>query len=1550
MASALQQPWISTLVESELKTALNSLKSYVSGQLELVKGNRHCRPGEVEIRFSKQRQVQVTEFPGGLRNPYDAVLSDGYHHIHAIFDIDAAQSFAEKTHRNYQEIAGGIIVLNSYYLIVNSALAPTLLTLRILDFKLQGSEGSPLIGRPKDILMHGEVALSAGKLDRLCAPTQESTQAQLSSSTSQDKSSQLSGGFATQMDHGTAGLILSPAVAQNRRTTNDDAFVARLAGLAKDDQAEIPNSTDELVRVPILGPISAGKADAMKSKLDKGANMRFSQASIPLISSGNVEKELGSKPADQALENHGHLYSRSKDAEKENSLEHVETQQSPPDQPVVHTVQLQSAPLFVDLLQRNDAFEGLKRVPRQFVRISEDQQNLLERNDCWYEPQVGDRPRYANVPPKVMDDLTEFRIRQPTKPLAEVLRVIHSPQDSEDDSDDKSDDDSAYDDTAEQPISDYDEESLGASQKPVYHDNPELSSNDKPSPHSSQIQKGRIPSSGPIIVDLRSGGDDDTDDEDRISWEPTPDSDDVAHHPSIDRTASQPQSISELPSTPSTPFAPSWEPQVKPHARAPVNIPSSSPTKEEELELAIPYAVGDIFDPEDVQEQGSANMSQELPSTAPPSSRYIQVKRTPYVKSRSFDEVSLRRTATGSNRTKDDGSSDPVIPATFNETSSSNMQVSSLVDQAPTSVDRLSSTQMLPKEHMDTHAQTNATHDGVRVENNRLASKEIQAKEQTGDKTFALDDRESAESRISSARHQRLSQNSRVQRLGGDLDTTLSWVSPSPKLNAGHLLNAVEPSTGIIHAQMGRNTVLASPQTHLSKRDRQMVFSDVKFDETTSEDKELAELLFEEKRRAQVAKRNFRAREKLTRLGPGATIEPPILTSSPHLVVATNSRKPLIPEQHGPRVLLSSTPDPFQGNDQVLAGASDGWFPAQDRLDSEEGQSPSIEVSQDSSPIRPSSGAHEYRPVPNNEEECVTHVTPQPKPVEQSSHPNSLAPSSPSSALPEKDDRVDEYNDAHVDECIDEFSFHEASALGISAAESNQAGRCKDVTSTPRSAEREISAKPEGDDQDELVEKQSLGYEAVPAGDWVTPKQFQSEAQEQTLPHHISQSEGPSLRRQRQQNDSRSTGSSSLDDLTYDKFLFTYPEYTGDKKCFTRALVCLEWLRKKRMPPWSICDDFVRAYVEYEPFLRNLVKENKSTMTAWEYYDSHVKAIVFERRFIDDEDKLASAISLLNPLLVQTLRRAYNTPSADTSRTKVLKRSISNPVVPQITKPSVTTSPSIAPKTVRRLKASPELGLGNIQRRRHAREPFFETRSQLLSEKRTEEHAKSTRSVADDERSDKKKRKLPWNQKIENQPRISSAPIESRHVPGRESPSVRSVEAQKRRHSDGHRRATLPPRLRSSVEKSPTATRIMHPPRPISRNKDVVEEARQTSESMDRGARASPELPDFTEKWVAQQQPSGDFIIEEAKSSRVASLPPKQIVQESLGGRRKSELSSTTDSPTSTKKRPYKDFKEVARLYAERRRSGGLSSRASTPNSTPAKRFCTKPKTVTQAK
>ncbi len=89
-----------------------------------------------------------------------------------------------------------------------------------------------------------------------------------------------------------------------------------------------------------------------------------------------------------------------------------------------------------------------------------------------------------------------------------------------------------------------------------------------------------------------------------------------------------------------------------------VNIPSSSPVEEEELDLVIPHAVGDALD-EEVNVYSLEPFPHLLPSTAPPHLKIVEVEQTPHLKSSVSDGSSPDRhqsvkLAKGTNRALED--------------------------------------------------------------------------------------------------------------------------------------------------------------------------------------------------------------------------------------------------------------------------------------------------------------------------------------------------------------------------------------------------------------------------------------------------------------------------------------------------------------------------------------------------------------------------------------------------------------------------------------------------------------------------------------------------------------------------------------------------------------------------------------------------------------------------------------------------------------------------------------------------------------------------------
>jgi hypothetical protein len=150
----------------------------------------------------------------------------------------------------------------------------------------------------------------------------------------------------------------------------------------------------------------------MTSKLDAKANEQSSQSSSPRREQPREPKSQSISAKDLSCEDMA--VPLSDDSEKENSQENLKgrrpTVDAPKSQPILQpNIEQETVQMSVtDQFQDSNPFQGLKRVPRRFVRIHESQQKLLEDKESWYKPPDDSRSTYANLPAKVCGDLIAF--------------------------------------------------------------------------------------------------------------------------------------------------------------------------------------------------------------------------------------------------------------------------------------------------------------------------------------------------------------------------------------------------------------------------------------------------------------------------------------------------------------------------------------------------------------------------------------------------------------------------------------------------------------------------------------------------------------------------------------------------------------------------------------------------------------------------------------------------------------------------------------------------------------------------------------------------------------------------------------------------------------------------------------------------------------------------------------------------------------------------------------------------------------------------------------
>lgn len=380
-----------------------------------------------------------------------------------------------------------------------------------------------------------------------------------------------------------------------------------------------------------LQPLSDSRREELSSRLESQAN---SQSSVP--SSGSKDTQP--------------LYTQvvpDNDSEKENSQESVvkgkPVMAPPPDDEARPTTEDEQVELHMSpiLAPERNPFEGMKRIPRSYVRIPKDQQALLEQKDSWYKPESAGRP-YASIPATVLRDIQDHVDRNHKNlELDGINKTPPSVKEEESDVDAETDvDDEAIVDNTEYSTRRLREESVSSDVESYVtwpeseHGNMELEGKE-PAPQSSPPQGSNrgIPT---------------------ISA-------------SQDETDSPSSAVYNKPRP------------IKPAHKIQYDFPTSSPGDEEDMELAVPYAIDDEVTVDDRPIRENLEASQNLPSTAVQTKPVVQVEQTPDHYSR---ELNIQRNAKQSdphigaqhNRDlingNDEISSDPIIPATFHEASS----------------------------------------------------------------------------------------------------------------------------------------------------------------------------------------------------------------------------------------------------------------------------------------------------------------------------------------------------------------------------------------------------------------------------------------------------------------------------------------------------------------------------------------------------------------------------------------------------------------------------------------------------------------------------------------------------------------------------------------------------------------------------------------------------------------------------------------------------------------------------------------------------------------
>lgn len=1305
------------------------------------------------------------------------------------------------------------------------------LSVMVHEFKLQGSEGSAQIGRPSHILGYESVKTMVETMEGLLAGSRITALPASSPICSQENSVTEEVDFSTQIDYMKERSSVDGEPKSNKAPVDLAALLKNAAArnfkTASDNLSHVPQPTPEKKKVAMASEVVARASDtALRNSISPDSEISKSQEGA------RARKDSQLQPTHNNSESAG-------------------------------LQQPTQALAFVDQLQRDFPFEGLKRVPRRYARIPGDQKALLESQDSWFQPKEDGRSYHASIPAKVLDDLMNFIDRDSCSQQLHGCRSITSTPDPEKDGehDSAAEKDSLRNETDKgdkfsksnaNSLSKQQSNSLNVSPNARSHfpsNSPQINlvleeTDDGEAevgfvswPSSPELPnaKNHFPSSGPQM-NLVAEGEDGGAEDGFVSWSSSPEPKDATleHQARLQKKSGNNVPSQQLDS----PFGPppSSKPRPKPIVRAPIEFPSSSPTGQEELELAVPLAVSDVIEAEDETEETSLKSPHEPPPSNPRGSNFVQVEHTPLPKFRSSsNQVSFRRSGTkrsvAEDRTWGGLSSDAVIPATFHGSGSSSKQVSSSTEQRSTGTITIPLPSLEPNQN-PIHSQREA----------RCISK----KEEVGLLTLRTHLVEMEEQVPQVATASERIESLRIPDLLPDSS------APAPPSNQ-QMLNSALPT---LSSRMFSSPPLA-PASSLSKdAEQQYPITDIFQDPLKS------------------------------------SVQLPPTESGARL-------KKLLRKLDDQSGLGGEYPAETRTKGDVMKYINERLLQETLKINKE------LAEKDDAIAIEVSTPRNEENPTEANggSNDFAKHEM-APRVVVFDEYPEVLTSAS----------------DKEMDIDHARQSFH------------SQIIRSPSPGSTPELSIPNTITRPAVDQQlSQGSEFPALQLNYV-VGHITLEKA--SNRQQMLTGANAQKSEGRPVENIQQ---------SLADQSIFRKYKSMYPDYSGNEKCFTKALVYMEWMEQSGNGVHRfLCDDFLRVYPEYEVAIVKLPPQER--VTGRVYYDRNIKRPVYQQGLIVPENFSADLLTL-NQEDVEIIRSRFNAPiPSDESRKRAMSQ-ITAPVE-QHEENRFTASSSTHAQTIPPGKSSPVLGPSSRFVNPQTRARFFETPSQIQSVTKQPELPAASADL-DTETSVEKarpaKRTLPW---LSSSPVPKFPPLSRSNIPCSrprthiDLTTAASVSRKRRLTRDETRRATLPPQLRARSPKPLPSQRAEQEHSSVLQ-KGVYSKvpSRQASTRSLHAARSSPELNGYTSQWVANLQLPGEAVAD--SSQHVAGLQPaktkKRKSEEEAPPRRKSSgVASVVES--SDRRKSFAGF--LARQAQRGRVRGCLPSNASIS----AKSMSTKPK------
>ncbi|RFU30904.1 hypothetical protein B7463_g5459, partial [Scytalidium lignicola] len=754
--TAVVRSWIAPVALDELQNSLTWLQTEYLLAQENTCNKIQYRSGKLWIHIQKPKCIQLVEFITPNRPTFTAITSDGTSSIRASFSEASTKSFEKKHGRKFDELtSGGICKITDFYFVLNPKAKPRRrLTINVINFELIGGEGSVTFGELRDIEVQPNISDALGSILSIL-PTLEpgeairplirsSSSSPFPQSLNKEKfpGSSSNAMFSTQLPGKTdsralncqlkqshtksvENLLSVLIMAQNR--TKDNTITLAKAGppTLHISPSEVPlehsqpgSQVKALSKSPEILPFD-GKFAGLCATGDNNASQL--PEFLNKVNNGDTSEDNFTARDKQNVPYESKKVNKQKDASPKAANAEINHSQTG-----IASINRSSSEIagFQYPPERN-IFEGLKRIPRNYVRIPKDQRRLLDDNSSWIQLRESSRASRLNLPPKVLDTLVYFNSRSGHEDHDQNINPESGGSELEEEAD-------LYERNS-QELEREDERGLNSigtikkieSKVEKFEDLPSIS-------NSPRIDKDFHKSTGPsqtegnlqLVTISTPIQDEEESNEGDVSWAPSP----VEHlkpitneetynlrtsySPSIQNLSRQTQesgTSGELPSSSKQVLVPasgtdihkeqimSSAPSISSHANPASDIVLSSNTAieidrikphygalstnpigysesssdEEEMELVVPHTVDDPFDPNVIDRSKLQAKSQTLSSNSSQKTPMAQVKQTPFgghlrdTPRRRLFEGTERRLHSSQKQSSGDTFSDPVIPCTF---------------------------------------------------------------------------------------------------------------------------------------------------------------------------------------------------------------------------------------------------------------------------------------------------------------------------------------------------------------------------------------------------------------------------------------------------------------------------------------------------------------------------------------------------------------------------------------------------------------------------------------------------------------------------------------------------------------------------------------------------------------------------------------------------------------------------------------------------------------------------------------------------------------------